>query len=151
MRFGITQKPQKPIRLSNLLEIKEAFSKYCRKNPIDLVFVHGSLAQDKLKTLSDIDIAVLFKEGGKDILKAISKTVDKLSELIDREDIDLMMLNKASPLACMQVLRNGKILYCRNLSVLKKFRLKTIQRYLATSYLRTTFNRRMEMAILGEK
>lgn len=137
-----------PIKLSRILKQSVAIKRYFQKKPVDLVFVHGSLAKDDLKTLSDIDIALLFKEGCKDILKGISETMEKFSEWTGREDIDLMVLNSASPLACMQVLCNGKILYCRNSLVLKKFRLRTIQHYLATSYLRTTFNRYMEAAIL---
>ena len=150
MRFIETEKSPPRIRLKKILKILPAMGQYFQNKPVDLIFIHGSLAKDNLKHLSDIDVAVLFKEEHFG-LEEISKTIKKFSALMGREDIDLMILNRASPLARMQVLCNGKILYCRSKSVLKKFRLETIQRYLATQYLRTSFNKYMQTAILRKK
>ena len=146
MRFRSEDKPKDvSLRqaLQKLVRLKNAF----QKMKIDLVFVHGSLAKDALKHLSDIDIAVLFSQE-KFNFEKISAVVQKISEALEREDIDLMVLNHASPVACMQVLCNGKLVYCRNEKALKKFRLRAIQQYLATQHLRSSFNRYMEAAIL---
>lgn len=147
MRFIETLEPPKPVRLASVLKKKAKLARFFKPKPVDLVFIHGALARDDLKPLSDIDIAVLFREG-RYHYEDIYKVSSKLEEAIGREDIDLAVLNRASPVFWMQVLKNGKLLYCRSEKIFKAFRLRTIQRYLATKYLRTTFNRRVAEAIL---
>ena len=150
MRFIPTEKQPKRIRLAQVLKKIPQLKRFFAKQPVDLVFLHGSLAKDRLKPLSDIDIAIQFRKPDYSF-KEIGEIKEKLSELLGREDIDLAIMNRASPLLCMQVLCNGKLLYSRSEKVLGAFRLRTIQRYLATKYLRTSFNRYMEEAILREK
>lgn len=147
MRFIETLEFPKPISLASVLKKKRSLTLFFKNKPVDLVFVHGALARDDLKPLSDIDVAVLFRER-KYQYEDIYKVVSKLEAIIGREDIDLAVLNRASPLFWMQVLRKGIVLYARSQKVLKIFRLRTIQRYLATKYLRTTFNQRVAETIL---
>ncbi len=146
MRFITTFQKLKRLRLHHVLKKKDSLQSFFQKQVIDLVFIHGSLAHDKLKPLSDVDVAILFHKDYK--YSQLAKVNDKLSKFFEREDIDIAVLNRASPLLWMQVLQNGVLLYCRNEKFLKHFRLRTIQRYLATKYLRRTFNYYMGKAIL---
>ncbi len=81
--------------------------------------------------------------------KDVAAIVDKLSEVFGRDDIDLAVMNRASPLLCMQVLTNGRPLYERNDDALKKFRLRTFRRYLASKHLMKMLHHYMRRAIAG--
>ncbi|OGQ05415.1 MAG: hypothetical protein A2W61_07630 [Deltaproteobacteria bacterium RIFCSPLOWO2_01_44_7] len=147
MRFLSTFEPITHLTLNTALKRGQRLQSFFRKQRVDLVFLHGSLAKDALKPLSDVDIAVLFTTDDYDY-KKISEISSKLSKVLNREDIDLAILNHASPLLWMQILCNSKILYCRSQKALKQFRLRAIQKYLATKHLRDTFHHYMEESIL---
>ncbi|MBI4125013.1 MAG: nucleotidyltransferase domain-containing protein [Deltaproteobacteria bacterium] len=147
MRFVDTIEHPKTLRLKQALRRQGVLTSFFKRQPVELVFLHGALAKDRMKALSDVDIAVLFKDE-KYSYENISKIILKLEDILKREDIDLGVLNHASPLFGMQVLKNGILLYARSPRALKNFRLQAIQRYLSTAHLRTTFNRRAAEAVL---
>lgn len=146
MRFVDSFKQPQRLRLRDVLSKKEELERYFKDKLIDLVFVHGSLAKDVMRALSDVDIAVLFREDNVSY-KDVAEIVEKLSEMFGRDDIDVAVMNHASPLLCMQVLTNGRLLYGRSGEVLKTFRLRTLQRYLASKHLMKTLHRYMQRAI----
>lgn len=137
-----------PLRLASILRQKAKIARLMKKRPVDLVFLHGSLALDHHQTLSDVDIAVLLKNNPPRF-KDITAIQEDLEHLLGREDLDLAILNKASPLLWMQVLKNGKVLYASSQKMLDSFRLRTIQRYLATSHLRKNLYRNIEKTVLN--
>lgn len=147
MRFIPTLKKPKPIRLAQLLRHQPALRRFFSRQPVELAFVFGSLAQDRLKALSDVDIAVLFRDNRYN-LRMISKITSALASRLGREDIHLTILNEGSPVICMEVLHNGKLLYARSKNIFKQFRFKVIQRYLATQYLRKFFFQLVRKKIL---
>lgn len=147
VRFVATMDKPKPVHLATVLRKRPVLKRFFQRQPVELVFLHGALAKDRMKALSDVDVAVLFKDG-KYSYENISKIILKLEDIFKREDIDLGVLNHASPLFGMQVLKNGILLYARSPRALKNFRLQAIQRYLSTAHLRTTFNRRAAEAVL---
>ena len=124
-----------------------ALKRFFKRQPVELIFLFGSLAKDKMKPLSDVDIAVLFRND-KYNFKNISDIRYKLESLLGREDIDLAILNTGAPVICMQVIHTGKLLYARSDKIFKQFRFLTIQRYLATQYLRKSFFEQASRAIL---
>lgn len=148
MRFIETLEKPNILQLADVLKYKKRLHPFFKKLPVELVFVHGSLAKDRLRPLSDIDVAVLFKEG-RYRFKPIAKIADRLSELLGREDIDLAVLNRASPVLRMQVLVNGKIIFRRSQKVFKNFRFHTLRHYLSTQFLRARFRQYAKHAILG--
>ena len=100
-------------------------------NEIDALYVFGSVLFKE--NPEDIDIAVLVNE--KKIENSIYPTryIGSLtSELMDglRSDaIDLVLLNRASPVICMQVLRKGTMVYERDRQMVVAFSMRTIGRY----------------------
>lgn len=147
MRFISTLTEPPKIRLKQMDKFLPALKRFFKRQPVDLVFLFGSLAKDAMKPLSDVDIAVLFRNE-KYNFKNISAIRSKLESLLGREDIDLAILNTGAPVICMQVIHTGKLLYARNSKIFKQFRFLTIQRYLATQYLRKSFFEQASRAIL---
>lgn len=131
MNFLSHQATVKPVSSKDILKRKKDLIGALKKLPVALLILHGSVAQDNYKALSDVGFAVLFKNDNYK-LNDIRKIHDLLSDVLGREDIDLAVLNKASPLLCMQVLCKGKVIYAVKDQAFLKFREKTIRRYLQT-------------------
>ncbi|MBI2336832.1 MAG: nucleotidyltransferase domain-containing protein [Deltaproteobacteria bacterium] len=147
MRFIPTVQKATPLHLKQVLQKKSLLKRLLQKQLIEIIFIHGSLAKDQLKPLSDVDVAILFKENASSY-ENLHQAYDTLCKFFKREDIDIGVLNHASPLFAMQVLKNGIPLYCRKETYLKRFRLQAIQRYLATKHLRRMFNDYVEQSVL---
>ena len=81
------------------------------KNRQKVVFAYlfGSLAQDKVLPLSDIDIAIYLKEDG-DLNKEKMNILQDLIDLLGTEEIDLVLLNTAPLTLRARIVENKKIL-----------------------------------------
>jgi len=144
MRF-IDIENSAPLRLKSVLRKRKKISALCRRMGIDLLFLHGSLARDRHGPLSDVDIALTARRTG---LKKSLEMSGALSEILEREDIDLVLLNRASPLISMQVLNKGIPLYVKSRKILTEFRYQTIRNYLDTQRLYSQFERYVVQAVL---
>ncbi|MEM4261016.1 MAG: nucleotidyltransferase domain-containing protein [Candidatus Woesearchaeota archaeon] len=95
---------------------------------IDFVLVFGSFATGNFNDESDIDIGIyvndkLYSE------ETITEIIDKFNELTDRE-IDLVVLNDADPIITMQILANGKLIYCKDKHQFNLYKARKISEYL---------------------
>lgn len=144
MRF-IDVKNDQPLKLRSFLKKGRRLIAVCKKYGVELLFLHGSLAQDRHGRLSDIDLALLGKGMN---FKRLLKIEEEFSEIIGREDIDIADLNRASSLLGMQVIKKGIPLYVSNQKRLKEFRYRTFLGYLDSSYLRSCYARYTTGALL---
>lgn len=72
------------------------------------VYLFGSVAEGTAHSLSDLDVAVLFREGLSDAaVFARSLEIGTVLEDGLRRRVDLVILNRASPVLCFQVLQHG--------------------------------------------
>ncbi|MDP2158238.1 MAG: nucleotidyltransferase domain-containing protein [Nitrospirota bacterium] len=100
---------------------------YCKdREDILLAFIFGSAVSGRLTKESDVDVAVLFRN--KPDFSEVLRIRDGASEATGRE-IDLVLLNNASPVICMQVLRAGKLIKSEGASVYSNFVVKTVKEY----------------------
>ena len=78
------------------------------KHRLDLVVLFGSAAQAGTADPGDVDVAVRFEHGApQDVLGVLND----LSDLACSDDIDLMVLNRAGPVARERALVGGIPLY----------------------------------------
>lgn len=75
---------------------------------------------------SDVDIGTLF--GSVPNVSRINALTAELSLLLRRE-IDLVVLNHASPILRMQVLKKGLLVFARDLKVYHQFFVDTVNQY----------------------
>lgn len=93
---------------------------YFKENDILLVTVFGSYLDERfIKGISDIDIAMLFKEDI-GILDEV-KIIDDLSKILNFEDIDLLNLNKANFMLKYNAVIRGKIIYEKDRNITDNF------------------------------
>jgi uncharacterized protein len=123
----------------NLDVIRPQLRALCAQHPIRLVYLFGSHASGHTHAESDVDIAVLLDEA----LTTQERSAEQLaligafSRLWRTDNVDVTILNEASPLLAYEVLRNGVLLYCVDDEVRVEFQVRTLRAYEDTAPLRT--------------
>jgi predicted nucleotidyltransferase len=97
-----------------------------QKKGILLVFLFGSSVSRRMHPASDVDIGILF--GSIPNLSQINALTAELSSLVKKE-VDLVVLNRASPILKMQVLKKGMLVFARELKVYHQFFVDTVNQY----------------------
>jgi predicted nucleotidyltransferase len=103
---------------------------------IDAVYLFGSVAKKDLKPLSDIDIAVLLREGlGKDKMSELKLSFTGLiADALSTEEFDLVVLNDAPIRFSYSILKDGALVFVKDEKHLIDFRERAIKYYLDFSY-----------------
>ncbi len=114
--------------MEQLVQEEERTLKHiCNLYGIDLIFLFGSHAKNRVTAKSDIDIGIYLRK------RISSEKVWELQcSLIDvykRRDIDLVILNDASPLLLFDLLLNHEIIYIREEQLLYNFSSWARKRY----------------------
>jgi predicted nucleotidyltransferase len=82
------------------------------RNDLAAVYLFGSVAEGTAHALSDVDVAVLFRAGLPDeAMFSHSLEIVALLEAALRRSVDVIALNRASPVLCFQVLQHGRLLF----------------------------------------
>jgi len=115
--------PDMPSNLKLLKSLKTFFK---RRHKILLAFLFGSFASNCSRPSSDVDIGILF-ETVPDIY-VINGLTEELSSILPRE-ADLVVLNHASPVLKMQILKNGILIYSSNKKYFHQFFADTVNQY----------------------
>jgi len=96
------------------------------RQEILLAFLYGSFVSKRMRPSSDVDIGILFNSVPE--MDAINEVTEELSSILQRE-IDLAVLNHASPVLKMQILKKGILLYARDKKHLYRFFVDTVNQY----------------------
>lgn len=120
---------------------KEKLIRSLQKHPeIEAAIIFGSEANQQAGRDSDIDIALLYdfdkEPKGIDLLQF----KQDLSDLMDRQ-VDIVVLNTASPIIAMQAVKNGIPLYIHNQNAYSKFEMRLITDYADLKRLREPFEK----------
>lgn len=135
-----------------LSQSKKIFQSY----PLEAAYLFGSQIKGKTGALSDIDIAVLFTQKGFTSLslELVMKLIGDLKETFKKENVDLVILNNASPVLKHQVVLCGQRIYSRDEKRALEFEKKVLQEYEDTAFLRKVYYHYMRERIrnnqLGE-
>lgn len=118
-------------------ETLKALSDYFgRQHHVDAAFLFGSQARGHVHVGSDVDVGVLLTHGApKDPFRAVRFTND-LMDMLGRSDVDVAILNEASPLLVLRVAQEGRVLYATSNTVVAEFGVRALQQYEDTRPLR---------------
>jgi uncharacterized protein len=108
--------------------------------------VFGSAAGGSLRPDSDVDLALLFAEGRVPREDEILEMRADLEQLL-RRDVDLIVLNQASPILAFQAARHGTLLFCRDRRAYERFLVRLITEYADFKRIR----RPIEEAVLARR
>jgi len=97
-----------------------------KQNDIVLAFLFGSYQKGEITSFSDLDIAIFFT-AVRDFygLNALKEEISEMSGL----EVDIVVLNNASPVIKMQVLKNGALLVNRDRKAYNDFFIHTVNEY----------------------
>ena len=108
----------------NDIKIKKIFSD---ENNILLAYIFGSQLQGKTGPLSDYDFAVFLSQ--KPSFQFKYKLKNKIVNVLNSEQVDLVILNDAPIGLKYKVLATGKIIYQKNYTIRTEFEADTLSRY----------------------
>jgi predicted nucleotidyltransferase len=110
-----------------------------------LAYLFGSQAEGKAGPLSDVDIAVLLgpQVTREQWFQVQLDLMGALMSLFHRDDVDVAILNQATPVLAHEVVQSGQILYEARPGIRVEFELATLRRYVDTEPLRRLQNRRL--------
>lgn len=117
-----------------------------RKIGIVAVILFGSQTKHEQRRDSDVDIAILFRHRNIPNAIQIVELKEELSNALSTE-VDIICLNNASPIICMQVFKNGVTLIMSDKLKYDRFVLKSLAEYADLKYMRKS----MEKNILKRK
>lgn len=111
------------------LTLSETQKDELQKLGVTLAYLHGSVAAGTAHAGSDADIAVLFDTMPEDAIEATGTLIQTLSGSIPGREIDVAILNEASPLLKQIVASTGKLLYARSPDDTLRFELRAMHDY----------------------
>ena len=108
------------------------------REEVVVAYLFGSVAGGRANKLSDVDVAILVDES---LIRPVryGYRADILTDLMGRvhtDGVDLVILNKVSPLLAHEVVRNGELIFCRNRDRRVAFETDAFRRYVDTEPLR---------------
>jgi len=106
---------------------KDLLDKLVNKYQITLIVLFGSYAENKVREDSDIDIGIYL--ANKIGVKEETNLIEDMVHAFKRDNIDLVILNTASPVLRFEVVRNGKLLFERTQGDFLQFKLLSMKRY----------------------
>jgi uncharacterized protein YutE (UPF0331/DUF86 family)/predicted nucleotidyltransferase len=117
----------------NLFEKQAQLNQLFTQNPVNAAYLSGSLAgRTAFGHLSDIDIAILLMDQIKSdqFLDYQMYFFSELAKRLESESIDVVILNQASLLLKLQVIKYGQILFSRDEKRRILFETKAVMDYL---------------------
>jgi len=126
-----------------LTRIQEVITKIADDKDVVALFAFGSMADGHLKPLSDLDFGVLLSDslGKKDRFTKSIDLIGVFNRKLKTDEVDLVILNDDPLRFAYQILKIGKLLYCRDENRLIDFIEKTIKLYLDFKPRRDQFDR----------
>lgn len=94
-----------------------------------VAYLFGSAARGKAGPLSDVDVAVLLAEDG-DRFARFLEVVGEVARVVGPERADVVLLNEAPVALAYRVLRDGRVLLCRDDGARIEHWVRTVVRYL---------------------
>jgi uncharacterized protein len=128
-------------------QLVEAVQTYLAEHaPVIAAVIFGSAAGGPLRPDSDVDLALLFaaeQVPGEDEILEMRADLEQLL----RRDVDLIVLNQASPILAFQAARHGTLLFCRDRRAYERFLVRLITEYADFKRIR----RPIEEAVLARR
>ncbi|MBI4688615.1 MAG: nucleotidyltransferase domain-containing protein [Nitrospirae bacterium] len=115
----------------NIQNISDYLSKY----PVAIAYLFGSEAKGTSGVLSDIDIAVFFDKKT-DKSERFDMRLRLSSELssIKNKSVDLILLNDSPVQLSYEVIKHGKLIFCKEKSMQVDFEMEILSKYLDRRY-----------------
>jgi predicted nucleotidyltransferase len=126
---------------------ENAFRRFGKRERVALAVLFGSAASKRTTAPSDLDVA--FWLDGKQVEGRELELTNGLMQLLHRNDVDVVVLNHASPLLQWQVASTGTPLYERRKGTFHQFQVSAMKRYDDTRRLFALQDRFLDRVVKG--
>lgn len=137
--------------------LSELLSDVFESNAVIVAYLFGSVAEGVARADSDIDFAILLPSDidTNEQWKRQLSMMSSIGERLHRDNVDVVVLNKAPVELQHQVLKHGKILYCSDGQARVDFEVAVLRRYFDTQPQRELYYRflmkRIKEGRMGER
>lgn len=112
-----------------MAELRQRITEYVsEKEEILIAWLFGSMVTGTSRPDSDVDIALLLRRDSEPDADRFLSLKSDLASLLKR-DVDIVILNQASPIVRMQVLEKGEKLFERERRAYLEFFVRTMNEY----------------------
>ncbi len=120
--------------------------------PIEIVYLFGSQARGDAGPLSDVDIAVLACDDvpPDDYTALQLRLMTRLMRALKRDDVQVVILNRAPILLQHRVIRDGRLLLCRDELLRSRYEARVLVRYFDSRHLEDLYNEGLMKRIMTE-
>lgn len=122
------------------MDKKKLIDELQKEKEICGAILFGSEAQGSANQESDIDVALLYNSGKQPSGWDLMQFKQKLSDLM-HQDVDIVVLNDASPIIAMQAIKNGAPLFIRDQKKYQQYEVKLITDYADVKKMREPFEK----------
>jgi predicted nucleotidyltransferase len=120
--------------------------------PVIVAYLFGSQARGDAGPLSDVDVAVLIQDGlsSSEALVLRLRLMEAIGLALCVERVDVVILNDAPYLLQHRVIRDGRILFCRDELARARYEFGVLRAYLDFRHYEDRYFQAMEDRILQE-
>jgi predicted nucleotidyltransferase len=120
--------------------------------PVVVAYLFGSLARGDAGPLSDVDVAVLLEDNltPGETLALRLQLMEAVGRALCVERVDVVVLNDAPYLLQHRVIRDGRVLFCRDELARVRYEFRVLRDYLDFRYYEDKYFRALEDRILRE-
>ena len=134
--------------------VREAVSKvFANRLDVQAAYIFGSVVTGRARPNSDIDIAVLVhpKVMRGDTLKYRLDLIADLSSALQRSDVDVVLVNQATPALAHNIITKGVLVFERSRSARIAFQIRTLNIYMDTEPMRRLQLESLKRRYLGDR
>jgi uncharacterized protein len=127
--------------------IEEIRARLDDRPEIVLAYLFGSSARGTASPQSDLDVAVLASETSPNVLRYRARLAEALTEVAGGKAVEVILLDEAPPALAGRIVREGRLLVCRDESQRVRFEVRALEREFDTAPLRRVLDRGLSTAI----
>ena len=126
--------------LGDLAQYEAPLREVLQSREVVLVYLYGSQARGDAGLLSDVDVAVQFAPDlpRRERFSRVGRLISDLCQLLQRDDVYVVDLDRIPPLLCHRIYLNHRLLYCPDDVGQVAFETRALRQYVATRALRRT-------------
>jgi predicted nucleotidyltransferase len=119
---------------------------------VEIVYLFGSQARGDVGRISDVDIAILLPNDPsvEECARSQLLFLDKLTRHLKSDNVDVVILNQSPLLLQHRIIRDGKVIFCRDGKERTHYEAQVIRDYLDFQYFERAYNQALLERIIRE-